>query len=206
MTVVFETCSVLLGGSYWNHYLVQLVAPLSVLVGVAAARAFTGMRPLIAATLSSREWRGRVALPWQHTSLGAAWARRSPGWRVPRTRSSPSTDIRATRASGLASPYPYLWSLPAKTRDPDLHLLAEVLSGPQASTWFVTWRSHLGNVGSGQRLGLPGPGRALPPGGRSEGHTIYLLNGVRRRAPTLDTGPLPRTPPLITTFLKELLP
>ena len=40
-------------------------------------------------------------------------------------------------ASGLDSPYPYLWSLPMRTLDPRLEELHELLSGEDAPTWFV---------------------------------------------------------------------
>ena len=42
-------------------------------------------------------------------------------------------------ASGLASPYKYLWSLPMRTLDPELLELRDLLEGPDAPTWFVAW-------------------------------------------------------------------
>lgn len=42
-------------------------------------------------------------------------------------------------AAGLSSPYEYLWSLPVRTRDPDLSQLAAVLDGEDAPTWLVVW-------------------------------------------------------------------
>jgi hypothetical protein len=42
-------------------------------------------------------------------------------------------------ATGLTSPYPYLWTLPMRTLDPQLHELTRVLSGPNAPTWVVGW-------------------------------------------------------------------
>jgi hypothetical protein len=39
---------------------------------------------------------------------------------------------------------------------------------------------------------------------RLHGHTVYLRNGVDRAPPGL-RGPVPRTPPSITTALEELL-
>ena len=205
VTVVFEACSVLLGGSYWSHYLIQLVAPLSVLAGVAAARTFTGMRPLIAGVVVLAGVAWAVALPWQGSSLAD-----SVGTSISRVAGPDDTIVTVyghaelTRASGLASPYPYLWSLPAKTRDPDLHQLTEVLSGPQAPTWFVTW-SHLGNWGVDSASASRVLAARYHPVARPKGHTIYLRNGVRRRAPTLE-APVPRNPPTFTTVIKELMP
>ncbi|MFI5425657.1 hypothetical protein [Aeromicrobium sp. UC242_57] len=39
----------------------------------------------------------------------------------------------------MASPYPYLWSLPVRTLDPDLSTMEGVLTGPDRPTWFVDW-------------------------------------------------------------------
>jgi hypothetical protein len=87
-----------------------------------------------------------------------------------------------TQASGLRSPYPYLWSLPALTLDPHLTTLDSVLTGPHAPTWFV----GLGYL------------RALGPAGRTtdrvlhadyhlvadlHGRSVYLRNGVTRPIP-----------------------
>ena len=41
------------------------------------------------------------------------------------------------QASGLASPYQHLWSLPMRTLDPDQDELRSVLSGEAAPTWVV---------------------------------------------------------------------
>jgi hypothetical protein len=107
------------------------------------------------------------------------------------------------QAAGLSSPYPYLWSLPTKTRDPQLRQLAAVLSGPTAPTWFVTW-SHLSSWG----VDSADASRVLASRYRLvadlDGHRIYLRDGVVRRAPATQVR-APRQPPLITTSLKELL-
>jgi hypothetical protein len=108
------------------------------------------------------------------------------------------------QATGLSSPYPYLWSLPTKARDPQLQELAAVLSGPTAPTWFVTW-SHVGSWGvdstdAARVLALRYHRVAV-----LDGHTVYLHNGIVRRAPVLH-GPLPHKNALITTSLKEFLP
>ena len=41
--------------------------------------------------------------------------------------------------SGLASPYPYLWSLPMRALDPDLSRFRTMVAGPDAPTWLVEW-------------------------------------------------------------------
>ena len=42
-------------------------------------------------------------------------------------------------ASGLRPGYPYLWSLPARTLDPDLHRLARRLHASAGPDWVVVW-------------------------------------------------------------------
>jgi hypothetical protein len=45
-------------------------------------------------------------------------------------------------ATGMSSPYPYLWSLPTRTLDPDLTLMRGVIAGPEAPTWVVVRGRH----------------------------------------------------------------
>jgi hypothetical protein len=40
-------------------------------------------------------------------------------------------------SAGLESPYPNLWSLPVRVRDPQLHDFRAVLTGPERPTWLV---------------------------------------------------------------------
>jgi hypothetical protein len=60
-------------------------------------------------------------------------------------------------ASGMSSPYPYLWSLPMRTLDPGLVDLGDVLTGTNPPSWFVeasyinTW-SELGTMPVEQSL------------------------------------------------------
>jgi hypothetical protein len=91
-----------------------------------------------------------------------------------------------TQASGLSSPYPYLWSLPATTLDPKLAELSTLLSGPSAPTWFVTWRDvstwtfHGGGAVAARALAGHYTAAA-----QVNGHTIYVHRGVQRAAPRL---------------------
>jgi hypothetical protein len=88
-----------------------------------------------------------------------------------------------TRASGLRSPYPYLWTLPARTLDPKLRLLDEVLTGSHAPpTWFVTWApSSLQGVDGRATARLVA--RRYHPVARLWGHLVYLRDGVSRTRP-----------------------
>ncbi|MCW2758167.1 MAG: hypothetical protein JWO46_1913, partial [Nocardioidaceae bacterium] len=94
-------------------------------------------------------------------------------------------------AAGLPSPYPYLWSLPLKVRDPHEQLLDQVLAGPDAPTWFVTW-AHVSSIG----VDATGTQRLLDasyhPVAVLDGHTVYLHNGVGRADPAIT---IPRSTP-----------
>ena len=202
-TILFEIVSVLLGGNYWNHYLVQLVAPLSVTVGVLAARRQLWARPLVSAlaVLAAVAW--VLALPPRADSVASSvghsiGAASRPGDTIVTVYGH--SDV--TQSSGLDSPYPYLWSLPLKTLDPDLAQLDRVLSGPAAPTWFVTW-SHLPTWGVRSAATADLVAHDYHPVAVLAGRTIYLHNGVRRSTPVLDGTP--STQPLFSTSLKGLI-
>lgn len=179
-TVFFGTVSVMVGGNYWSHYLVELIAPIAMITGVLVARHIGLLRPAI----------GGIAVV-SLVSL-AIWLVLRPG--------SEATEVGETIAaaarpgdsivvvyghadlvagSGLPTPYRYLWSLPVRTLDPDLRELNRVLTGPHAPTWFVAW----GRVKS-WRLDSSSVEHTLRhdyhPVDRICGHTIYLRNGVTR--------------------------
>ena len=196
--------SVLAGGNYWSHYLIQLVGPLSVLVGVAAAAGRESARARVvrrrSVVVGVVAW--TVALPWQTDVVRPAWGRPiggrvgHPGDTIVTVYGHADVDL----ASGLSSPYPYLWSLPTKTLDPQLHVARPTCSAARRRpTWFVTW-SRLSLVGRRQQRRLAGcwP-RATTRSPRLHGHTVYLRNGVADVAPRCDPWPgattHPRSPP-----------
>ena len=83
-------------------------------------------------------------------------------------------------AAGLASPYPHLWALPARTLDPRGRRLKRLLAGPQAPTWVV--RSRLvrrtpppGSIGAAIR-------EHYRPVARICGATVFLRRGPESRA------------------------
>lgn len=186
-TVLFDAVSIALGGSYWSHYLIQLVVPVAVLSGLlAVAGPRTARRLLTAVAVSAVVALGvtqAVAGTSPATSLGHAV----------RDVALPQDTIvttwghaDVTRASGLSSPYPYLWSLPARIRDPRLTGFDALLSGPNAPTWLVTWRDvrtwhfHGGAAVTRRLLAAH-----YDPVAQDGGHTIYLHRGVERPPPDL---------------------
>jgi hypothetical protein len=141
VTIIFAGASVLMGGNYWHHYLVELVAPLSVAVGlVASTRRAARLAITYACVAGVAMW--GVALTWPQGSHAQAVGRAvgavaAPTDTIINVWGSP--DVVAT--SGLSAPYEHLWSLPVKTLDPRLVELDRVLAGRDAPTWLVTRRS-----------------------------------------------------------------
>ncbi|MCW2800183.1 MAG: hypothetical protein JWQ70_1655, partial [Aeromicrobium sp.] len=200
----FGGVSVFLGGNYWLHYLVELIGPAAIAIGVLAARRAPGARLVVtyAAVAAVLVWGLALATPQgsEGTLVGRAVAASAqPGDTI--FAAYGHADVVET--SGLASPYPYLWSLPTKTLDPRLTTLDAVLRSPSAPTYFVTWSGvrswGLDSAATGELLA-----RDFRPLARVCGHTIYLHNGVERTAPPLPTTCHVNSPEL--KLLKEYLP
>lgn len=144
--LAWETVSVVLGGSWWSHYLICLVPGLVLLVAQVAARG--------ARRGSARSWSLRTALAVMAVSTTAALTAylTVPGLTAPdpvvawlRDHATPGeTGVvvlghpEYLASSGLRSPYSELWSLPVRVRDPQLHHLTAVLRGPHRPDWVVT--------------------------------------------------------------------
>jgi hypothetical protein len=186
-TVLFDVASIALGGSYWNHYLVQLVVPVAVLSGLLVAARRPAARTVLVAVALAAVTAVGVSVHGPHGTAGT-----SVGEAVRAVAAPQDTIVTTwghadvTRASGLSSPYPYLWSLPARTLDPKLTELQTLLAGPRAPTWFVTWRGAGSWVFHGNG---PLAARELAehynPVAQVNGHTIYLHRGVVRDVPDL---------------------
>ena len=185
--MLFDLASIALGGSYWNHYLIQLVVPVAVLSGVLVATRRPAARTVLVAVAVASIVAAGVTLTRPHGTAGTTVGRAvgdvaRPGDTIVTTWGH--ADV--TRASGLSSPYPYLWSLPARTLDPRLSELRALLSGANAPTWIVTWRG----IGTWR---FHGDGAIAAhvltahyvPVAQVDGHTIYLHRGVERAVPDL---------------------
>ncbi len=186
-TVFFDIASIALGGSYWNHYLIQLVVPIAVLAGVLVASRPPGARTLLTAVALSTVVALGVSLAGPQGTAGTSVGKAIRDVSLPQdTIITTWGHADVTRASGLGSPYPYLWSLPARTLDPRLTTLTTVLAGPRPPTWFVTWRdvSTWGFNGSGA-LAARVLAQHYVPVAQIDGHTIYRHRGVERAVPQL---------------------
>ena len=139
----WELAAAFAGGSYWSHYLIGLVPGVSLLVAVA----FRAPGPVSLSLLAT-------CLVYAGVCAAVAWSMQ------PAPPTSPSDDQVAAsyvrdharagdsvivafghadivKDTGLGSPYPYLWALPAFVKDPHLTALDRLLRSPAAPRWFV---------------------------------------------------------------------
>ena len=139
--VVWELCAVVLGGSYWLHYLTGLVPGLVLMVGIVRpglwSRRVLTVAVAYTALASLAVWVHQVATP-------AAVSSDAQVMSYLREHAQPSDGVVVgfghpdiVAGSGLPSPYEHLWSLPVRVRDPRLEELQGVLAGPSAPRWLV---------------------------------------------------------------------
>lgn len=138
-----EVLGVLLGGSYWPHYLLGLVPMLALGGGLAAAspsRPGVWQRRLAVVALATTLVGTPAVAIGMHATTDSA--RVTGEWLGASAHPHDTAVVTYThpnllQASGLHTPYPYLWSLPVRTNDPDLTRLRAVVAGPRAPTWIV---------------------------------------------------------------------
>ena len=187
--VVWATTSAMLGGAYWLHYLLCLVVPVAVSLGVVAARhdglARAARGVVVAAAVSS-------TLAWGvGLHLHATDDRALAGSAVARVAHRGDTIVSlyggadTVLASGLRSPYAQLWSLPVRVLDPDLRDLQTVLTGPDAPTWLVTGRG-VGGWGLQSADLAAVVRREYRPVADVCGRVVRLRDGVDRPVPVPD--------------------
>jgi len=88
-------------------------------------------------------------------------------------------------ATGMTTPYPYLWSLPSRALDPDMTLLRGILAGPEAPTWIVVRGSA--TMRRFEAHGVAGLVRSrYHEVGTMCHRSVYLLRGLSR--PPLDVS------------------
>jgi hypothetical protein len=136
--LAYAVASVLMGGGYWSHYLVELVPAVALATGLMAghrlglARALTTL--VVTAALCSWTFASMTTKDDSGALVGQAIQRSA---RAGDTIVSAFGNANIVTVSGLSSPYPFLWSLPARTLDPHMSVLRSTLRGPAAPTWFV---------------------------------------------------------------------
>lgn len=185
------------GGSFWRDYLTPLVPGAALCVAMVAARPDPEARTVrgtVLATVASAAVAMVAWVGWNATGQQEFDEVRTG--EALRSAAAPGDTLVAfggradlQYASGLGSPYPYLWSLPMRTRDPGYADLRALLAGPDAPTWLVEWASF--------RSWAPTPSdelvrvveeRYVAHGTACNGHPIYLLRGLDRPEPTPACG------------------
>lgn len=176
--VLTEATSIALGGSYWLHYLVQMVPGVAILAAVTnahlpirgPARRLGAGAAVIALLVtvpasSAVSWAIEVAHPRERTGdeqavIDFLRAHADRG----RSVVVAYGNAGLVRDAGMTSPYPDLWSLPVRVRDPELVALTHLLDGPTRPQWVVVKNGTLGSwgiVGSGGDLALARHYRAV---------------------------------------------
>jgi 4-amino-4-deoxy-L-arabinose transferase-like glycosyltransferase len=195
--VGFDLVSVAAGGSFWQDYLTPLVPGAVLCTALLAGRESRGgrrMRWLVVGTAVSALLAMLVWLVWNvagrqefdEVDTGRAIAAAAePGDTL--VVFGGRADLQDT--SGLDSPYPYLWSLPMRTRDPGFTELRALLAGPHAPTWLVEWV----DLDAWDDTGVPEleqviEERYVENGTACNGHPVYLLRGVDRQEVRPDCG------------------
>lgn len=181
--IAWSLFSILAGGSYWRHYLVESIpavafaAALTALAAPRLTRAAVGL--VVAATLVVGLGYAIKPVSTPGTTIGAALkAAKEPG----DTMIQFFGDAEAVRSSGMQSPYRFLWSLPAYTLDPQFTELKEILDGPTAPTWVIVRDEY-----SEERLARDGAYQLIVQNYRKYGklcdRQLWLLNGIDRPEP-----------------------
>ena len=176
----WELVVVLLGGSYWLHYLMGLVP------GPRPPRGCGRAAPLEAGPDADLPVRRRrrlharaivyvVAVPIDRPEapvIDYLKAEARPG----DTAVVAFGGANILRETGMTSPYEELWSLPVRVRDPDLKTLTAVLDGPGRPDLGDRQRRlarHLGSRRDPRGPGAPGP----LPARRQRRHVLDLRAG-----------------------------
>ncbi|WP_380167581.1 hypothetical protein [Jannaschia sp. R86511] len=158
--LAWESFAVLGGASYWPPYLICFTTGLVLAMAVVQTR--EGSRPRDRwAALLPLGWAAVAAVVALVTVVADPPARPQDAvisWL--RANASPGDDAVIAyghpdilHGAGLASPYPDLWSLPVRARDPRLQELSRLLSGPRAPDWVLLTGSSLATWGIDDRAG-----------------------------------------------------
>jgi len=181
--LAFDAVSIAAGGSFWLHYVVQLVVPTGLAAALLATRARTPGRAVVAVVLVAGLFGWAVGLTARTTAegdvVGTALAGAArPGDSV----ASLLGDADVVRSSGLrVAAYPYLWSLPARTLDPGFQRLGRVLSGPDRPTWVVVRGPRTLTELRAAHVGLDEHYTDVTT---VCDHVVFLRDDVRRPVPT----------------------
>ena len=203
VALVWACASMVLSGGFWDHYLVELVVPVSMagglVVGSLDGRASPRRPTLVPATtvglvvvVALAHWAGGLSARMSDRGAGVGAAIAAVASRRD-TVVSAVGDAETVQASGLRSPYPYLWTLPAQVDDPRLARLSGLLDGPAAPTWLVPWDRPSFSHSARERLDAVVASRYRAVGVIC-GHPVLLRDGIDRPSPPPEpcAGPMAR--------------
>jgi hypothetical protein len=143
--VAFGLASIIGGGSYWPHYLIELAPGVALAVGAVASQMSRAGRWMRGAgrTVVVTAVLGTLLVQVVYLSVPWVWFQQRTGEWLAASSAPGDTAFIAygnpsmLEAADMESPYPYLWSLPMRTLDPELSRLRATLAGPDAPTWIV---------------------------------------------------------------------
>jgi hypothetical protein len=185
-----DVAGIVLGGSYWTPYLIALL-PATVLC-VALVLASGSLERLLKASVVFAAVASALLLTYfgfTHVTGRSESPHATYTGRAVAEVAQPDDTIvvlygvpEIVRASGLDSPYPYLWSLPVRTLDPELTLLRAIVQGDDAPEWIVQ-RSGLNAWGLDERRQLRELLRSqYVVSGRVCGSRVWRLEAAQRPA------------------------
>lgn len=187
--VAFDLVSLAAGGSYWQAYLLPLIPGAALCVALLAGRDSTGgrrMRVLVVLAGGSAAVAMAFWLVWNATGQQEFDEVRTGAAIAEAAEHDDTLVVFGGRPdlqteSGLTSPYPYLWSLPMRTRDPGYADLRILLGGPDAPTWLVEWVDFdaWSDQGVAELEQVVGE-RYVEHGTTCNGKPVYLLRDLER--------------------------
>ncbi|MGH3509541.1 MAG: hypothetical protein ACRDPI_04850 [Nocardioidaceae bacterium] len=141
-TTVLGLVSMLAGGSYWPHYLIQLAPMLALAVGLWASHDGALRVVTVYAVLASLV--ATVSYGVDNLNASPPVGERIGLWLAASGQGGDTASVLYGHAeiqlsSGMPSPSEHLWSLPLRTTDPHETKLRALLAGPRAPTWLVDW-------------------------------------------------------------------
>ena len=139
--LTFELLVAFLGGSYWLHYLMGLV-PGAVLFAAAFAQRPAPVTRSIGGALALAGVSAAAALGWTIASPLERDEQPAIAYLDAHAHRGDSAVVvfgaaNVVRDAHLTSPYPYLWSLPARVRDADLATLDGLLESDERPRWVI---------------------------------------------------------------------
>ncbi len=192
----YAVFSVVAGGSWWTHYLLQFGPVLAMGTALATRRSFARLWPqLAAAVVTAASVVGCLVGVGQVATAQVEGTRDEIVGTYLRSASMPGDSVvlaygapAIIEISGLSTPYKYAWSLPIRARDPRLVHLVATLRGDSAPTWLV-------EIGDFDWWGIDTKAFQRVRTERYHvvstvcGHNIYLRDGLVRPLPPAPSCP-----------------